>query len=75
MPRCALPLGVLNGADTRCCLPAQVAFAGRSNAGKSSLLNRLVGQKVARVSKTPVYTSHSLTLSLTVSLALTVMAL
>ncbi len=32
----------------------EVAFAGRSNVGKSSLLNRLVGQrKLARVSKTP----------------------
>ena len=30
-----------------------VAFAGRSNVGKSSLLNRLLGAPVARVSKTP----------------------
>ena len=33
---------------------AQVAFSGRSNVGKSSLLNRLVRRKaLARVSKTP----------------------
>ncbi|MCK8515227.1 ribosome biogenesis GTP-binding protein YihA/YsxC [Methylonatrum kenyense] len=32
----------------------EIAFAGRSNAGKSSALNRLTGQKgLARVSKTP----------------------
>ena len=32
---------------------AQVAFAGRSNVGKSSLLNALFGEKLASVSKTP----------------------
>lgn len=31
----------------------EVAFCGRSNVGKSSLLNRLVGRPVARVSGTP----------------------
>ena len=32
----------------------EIAFGGRSNVGKSSLLNRLVGRKkMARVSKTP----------------------
>jgi GTP-binding protein len=32
---------------------AQVAFAGRSNVGKSSLLNALFGRTLALVSKTP----------------------
>jgi len=31
----------------------EVAFLGRSNVGKSSLLNALVGERVARVSQTP----------------------
>lgn len=31
----------------------EVAFLGRSNVGKSSLLNSLVGEKLARVSNTP----------------------
>ena len=31
----------------------EIAFLGRSNVGKSSLLNMLVGEKAARVSQTP----------------------
>jgi GTP-binding protein len=31
----------------------EVAFAGRSNAGKSSAINALTNQKLARTSKTP----------------------
>ena len=31
----------------------EVAFAGRSNVGKSSLMNRLLGTKLARTSSTP----------------------
>jgi GTP-binding protein len=32
---------------------SEVAFVGRSNTGKSSLINTLVGQKIARTSSTP----------------------
>jgi len=32
---------------------AEIAFVGRSNVGKSSLLNRLANAKIARTSKTP----------------------
>jgi len=31
----------------------EIAFAGRSNVGKSSLLNRLVGRDIAKISGTP----------------------
>lgn len=31
----------------------EIAFLGRSNVGKSSMLNTLFGESVAKVSKTP----------------------
>ena len=41
------------------CLGSEVAFAGRSNAGKSSALNTITSQKtLARTSKTPGRTQH-----------------
>jgi len=33
--------------------PPEIAFLGRSNVGKSSLINSLIGHKVARTSSTP----------------------
>jgi GTP-binding protein len=33
--------------------PPEIAFLGRSNVGKSSLINALLGQKIARISSSP----------------------
>lgn len=53
-----LDASFLAAADRQAALPppafAEVAFAGRSNVGKSSLINRLVGRrKLVRTSSTP----------------------
>ena len=39
-------------------LRPEVAFLGRSNVGKSSLINAVVGRKIARTSSTPGKTQH-----------------
>ena len=47
---------VTSAADPRQFPPAgapEIAFAGRSNVGKSSLINSLVGSKIAKTSNTP----------------------
>ena len=48
---------IISAPDLRRCPPAagsEVAFAGRSNSGKSSVLNRITGnRRTAKVSKTP----------------------
>jgi GTP-binding protein len=50
----AFLLGVADIAGLPPSFPAEVAFAGRSNVGKSSLINALTGRRdVARVSNTP----------------------
>src|SRR3974390_978256 len=51
---CAFIKGVVRVADLPQDGRPEVAFAGRSNVGKSSLINALAGQKsLARVSVTP----------------------
>jgi GTP-binding protein len=50
----AFLLGVADIAGLPPSFPAEVAFAGRSNVGKSSLINALAGRRdIARVSNTP----------------------
>ncbi|MDW2835987.1 GTPase, partial [Mesomycoplasma ovipneumoniae] len=43
----------LKSCPEQCFSEDQFAFIGRSNVGKSSLINALARQKIARISSTP----------------------
>mmetsp|Transcript_63055 Transcript_63055/g.111685 ORF Transcript_63055/g.111685 Transcript_63055/m.111685 type:complete len:127 (+) Transcript_63055:244-624(+) len=50
--------------------PLTIGFVGHPNVGKTSLLNALVGRKVASVSRTPGHTKHLQTWQLTPQLTI-----
>jgi GTP-binding protein len=52
-PPGSLIAAVHRPADWPSRLPPSIAFGGRSNVGKSTLLNLLIGSRAARTSKTP----------------------
>ncbi len=53
---CKFLLGAVKVDDLPTYNMPEIAFAGRSNVGKSSLVNAVLGQKIARTSATPGHT-------------------
>lgn len=50
---CDFRLGIVNLTQLPPSAAPEIAFAGRSNVGKSSLINAIMGRKIAHVSHTP----------------------
>jgi GTP-binding protein len=50
---CDFRLGIVNLDQLPASPAPEIAFAGRSNVGKSSLINAIMGRKIAHVSHTP----------------------
>lgn len=50
---CDFRLGIVNLEQLPASPAPEIAFAGRSNVGKSSLINAIMGRKIAHVSHTP----------------------
>jgi GTP-binding protein len=53
----AYDVGAVGRSSLRLGSAPEIAFVGRSNAGKSSVINCLVGRRLARVSKRPGHTA------------------